>query len=98
MSTGPEPDYWMRFFALSQAGFEALAPIIFLMLAIGMVLAAVFHKRISDKKWMFLGFDYIALGFIFANIVDFRVRYASLPFICIIVGIVYTFIGLLKKS
>jgi tryptophan-rich sensory protein len=98
MEAQPKLDFFERLFYLSEPGFNFIFASILIVIVVGLLLTILFRKNLTDKKIMFFGFEFILLGFIFFNIVDFKVHYPSLSFITILLGIVISFIGLLKKS
>jgi hypothetical protein len=64
----------------------------------GLVAAILFRINLTDRKIMFIGFEFILLGFIFSTIVDFQSHYPSLFYITILLGMAISFIGLIKKG
>ncbi|QHT62396.1 hypothetical protein GXP70_22035 [Paenibacillus lycopersici] len=94
-----ERPFYEKMFTLTENGFLFLSAMTGLVIVIGLIAAfTVFRYRLTGKKLMFLGGQLIVLGAIFNLIVDFKFRFPSAAFICILLGIAVTFLGLFRKD
>ncbi|QHW33847.1 hypothetical protein GZH47_25655 [Paenibacillus rhizovicinus] len=95
---GSEPTYY-KLFKLTENGFLFISALIGIVIVLGLIAAfTVFRHRLTGKKLMFLGGQFIVLGVISNKIIDFSIRFPSAAFICILLGIIITFIGLFYED
>jgi ABC-type sulfate transport system permease subunit len=88
-----------NFFQLTENGFLVINILMAISIIFGIIIALlIFRNNLSGKKIMFLGGELIILGLIFNIIIDYKVRYPSLSFITILLGIVISIIGLCRKN
>jgi hypothetical protein len=88
-----------NFFQLTENGFFIINILLGFAIILGIVIALLFYRNnLSGKKIMFFGGELILLGLIFNMIVDYKVRYPSLSFMTILLGIVISLIGLCRKN
>jgi hypothetical protein len=86
-------------FQLTENGFAFINILLGATVVLGIIIAVLFFsKNLSGKKIMFLGGELILLGLIFNMIIDYKVRYPSLSFITILLGVIISFIGLCYKE
>ncbi|MBM7564169.1 hypothetical protein [Paenibacillus sacheonensis] len=91
--------WYSKFFQLTENGFLWISLLIGLAVVVGLIAAfTVFRHRLSGKKLMFMGGQLIVLGAILNLIVDFKYHFPSAAFICILLGVVVSFIGLYRRD
>jgi hypothetical protein len=96
---GNIPQHSFNFFQLSENGFFIINILLGFVIVLGIVIALLFFRNnLSGKKIMFFGGELILLGLIFNMIVDYKVRYPSLSFMTILLGVVISLIGLCRKN
>jgi hypothetical protein len=96
---GNIPQVSFNFFQLNENGFFIINILLGLAIILGIIIALLFFRNnLSGKKLMFFGGELILLGFIFNMIVDYKVRYPSLSFMTILLGVVISLIGLCRKN
>lgn len=92
--------WYSELFQLTQPGFLVLSFMIIFSMIVGVliIMQRSIKGKISGKKIMLFGGELILLGYIFTTILDFKVRFPSLSFITILLGIIISIYGLCKKD
>ncbi|MWV43319.1 hypothetical protein GRF59_06705 [Paenibacillus sp. HJL G12] len=93
-----QKDSFYQLFSLTELGFKIISALIILVIVIGIIAIFVYRHRISGKKIMFFGAELILVGFLFNFIQDFKIYMPSLSFVTILLGLLVSLIGLVKKD
>ncbi|NMO98194.1 hypothetical protein [Paenibacillus lemnae] len=92
--------WYTELFQLNQTGFLVLSFMIIISIIVGILVLILksIIGRISSKKIMLFGGELILLGYIFTTIADFQLRFPSLSFITILLGVIISIYGLIKED
>lgn len=91
-------DSFYQLFQLDELGFKIISLLLILVIVIGIIILFIYRNRISGKKMMFFGAELILLGFMFNVILDFKFQMPVLSFITILLGMLVSLMGLVKKD